>query len=124
MTLGLPLLYDSPPRRGESDPSPGGLLTFPPSPSWARHPLFAEDREGLLCGWDVAAQRGRGRSQVFFGYVHNKNVFKHPFGHYYYRGALYSKDEYHRFFFVFFVVVFFVFFFVETIFFGVRKGFY
>ena len=46
---------------------------------------------------------------MFFGYVHNKNVFKHPFGHYYYRGALYSKDEYHRFFFVFFVV-FFVFF--------------
>ena len=28
----------------------------PRAPSWARHPLCAGHREGLLCGWDVAAQ--------------------------------------------------------------------
>ena len=48
------------------------------SPSWARHPLFAGDKEGLLCEWDVAPQRGRGTpggardSQLFFGCVVTK----------------------------------------------------
>ena len=58
----------------------------PRSPSWARHPLCAGDREGLLCGWDVAPQRDRGRpsgargSQLFSGCVisYNKNAFKDP----------------------------------------------
>ena len=61
-----------------------GPLHAPRSPSWARHPLCAGDREGLLCGWDVAPQRDRGRpsgargSQLFSGCVisYNKNAFK------------------------------------------------
>ena len=48
------------------------------SPSWARHPLFAGDKEGLLCELDEAPQRGRGTpggardSQLFFGCVVTK----------------------------------------------------
>ena len=47
----------------------------PRSSSSERHPLFAGDTEGLLCGWVAAAQRGRGRpsggrkSQLFLWYV-------------------------------------------------------
>ena len=60
-----------------SERSVPGRPTYnaPRSPSWARHPLLTRDREGLLCGGDVAAQRGRGRpseardSQLFFGCV-------------------------------------------------------
>ena len=66
--------YDSPPPRGASRPVPGRApLHSPRSLSWARHPLCTGDRDGLLCGWDVAPQRDRGRpsgareSQLFFG---------------------------------------------------------
>ena len=60
-----------------SERSVPGRPTYnaPRSPSWARHPLCAGDREGLLCGWDVAPQRDRGRpsrarvSHLFFGCV-------------------------------------------------------
>ena len=79
---GISMFYDSPPPRGASDPSPGGPFNTPRSPSWARHPLFAGDREGLPCEWDVAAQRGHGRpsenreTQVFFGCVITKMFSK------------------------------------------------
>ena len=76
VTLGFPCFYDSPPPRGASRPVPvRAPLHAPRSPSWVRHPVCAGDREGLLCGWDVAPQRGRGRpsgareSQLFFGSV-------------------------------------------------------
>ena len=63
-----------------SERSVPGRPTYnaPRSPSWARHPLFAGDKEGLLCEWDVAPQRGRGTpggardSQLFFGCVVTK----------------------------------------------------
>ena len=63
-----------------SERSAPGRRTYnaPRSPSWARHPLCAGDSEGLLCGWDVAPQRDRGRpsgardSQLFFGCVPTK----------------------------------------------------
>ena len=62
LTLGFPCFYDSPPPRGASRPVPGRApLHALRSPSWARHPLCAGDREGLQCGWDVAPQRGRVR---------------------------------------------------------------
>ena len=54
----------------------------PRSPSLARHRLRAGHREGLLRGRDVERQRGGGRSsgcresQLFFGYIITKNIFK------------------------------------------------
>ena len=75
---GISIFYDSPPSRGTSDPSPGGPFNTPRSPSWSRHPLFSGNREGLLCRWEVAGRRGRGRtkggreSQLFLGYVTTK----------------------------------------------------
>ena len=69
----------------------------PRSPSRAWHPFCAGHKEGFIYGWDVAAQRGRGRpcgdreSQVFFGYFevyYNISIFKDPFGHCYYQLAL------------------------------------
>ena len=71
--------YDSPPPRGASGPVPGRApLHAPRSPSWARHPFIRRHVIGLLCGWDVAPPRRRGRpsgareSQVFFGGVITK----------------------------------------------------
>ena len=63
-----------------SERSVPGRPTYnaPRSPSWARHPLFAGDREGLLCGWDVEPPRDRGRpsgardSQMFLGVLYQK----------------------------------------------------
>ena len=67
-----------------------------------RRPFFRYRVRGLLCGKCVEPPRGRGRpsgareSQLFWGYIINKTIFKDPFGHHYYyyhyRGALYNKD--------------------------------
>ena len=64
---------------GSERPVPGrATLHAPRSPSWARHPLCAGHREGLLCGCDVAPQRGRGspsgarEPQLFSGGVITK----------------------------------------------------
>ena len=60
-TLGFPFFDDYPPSRRASDPSP---YNAPRSPSWAGHPLFAGDREGLLCGWDVSGARNEWSSRL------------------------------------------------------------
>ena len=78
--ISIFLRFSAIPGSGRSVP---GRPTYnaPRSPTWARHPLFAGDREGLLCEWDVAPQRARGRpsgarySQLFFG-CYNKNISK------------------------------------------------
>ena len=65
-----------------SERSVPGRPTYnaPRSPSWARHPLCAGDREGLLC--DVVPERDRGSlsgardSQLFFGCVVTKKKSK------------------------------------------------
>ena len=54
--------YDSPPHGGASGPVPGRApLHAPRSPSWARHPFIRRHVIGMLCGWDVAPPRRRGR---------------------------------------------------------------
>ena len=53
-------------------------IDAPRSPSWARHPLIRRHVTGLLCGWDVAPPRRRGRpsgareSHLFSGGVITK----------------------------------------------------
>ena len=57
---GFAIVYYSPPRRGPSEPSPGGR--FPRSPLAEvghRRPFFRRLVVVLLCGWDVEAPRGR-----------------------------------------------------------------
>ena len=57
---GFAIVYSSPPRRGPSEPSPGGR--FPRSPLAEvghRRPFFRRHVVLLLCGLDVAAPRGR-----------------------------------------------------------------
>ena len=80
------------PREGASPRSPLAEL--------GTAPVCAGDREGLLCGWDVAPQRDRGRSngaresQLCSGGVITKIFSKVHFDitMYYYRGALYNND--------------------------------
>ena len=71
--------YDSPPPRGASGPVPGRVpFHAPRSQSRARHPFLRRQIIELLCGWDAAPQRGRGRpsgareSHLFSGGVITK----------------------------------------------------
>ena len=72
---------------GASEPSPGGR--FPRSPLAEvghRRPFFRPHVVVLLCGWDVAAPRGRrrpsgvelGSRSFFWGGCYNQDIFKDP----------------------------------------------
>ena len=76
----IAVVYYSPPRRGPSEPSPGGLFPRSPLPEVGHRRAFFRRHVVvvLLCGWDVAAPWGRRRpsgareSQLFGGVVITK----------------------------------------------------
>ena len=84
---------------GASEPSPGGRF---PRSSLAeggdRRPFFRRHVVVLLCGWDVAAPRGRLRpsgareSPLFWGGCFNQDIFKDPKRHDH-LSVLYNKDN-------------------------------
>ena len=88
-------------RGGASEPSPGGQF---PRSSLAevrhRRPFFRQNVVVLLCGWGVAAPRGRRGpsgtrgSQLFGGGVETKIFLTTPKKrHYHDVSVLYNKDE-------------------------------
>ena len=98
---GFAIVCYSPPRRGPSEPSPGGR--FPRcllAEVGHRRPFFRRHVVVLLCGWDVAAPRGRRgpsgarESPLFWGGCYNQEIFKHPKKRHDHLSVVYNKDTY------------------------------
>ena len=97
---GFAIVYYSPPHRRPSEPSPG--WRFPRSPLAEvghRRPFFRRHVVVPLCGWDMAAPRGRRRpsgareSALFWGGCFNQDIFKDPKKRHDHLSVLYIKDS-------------------------------